>query len=341
MDILPILPCAVLVTDLQGHMEDASLEMVTTLLGAETHWQGQPMECFLPPASRVFLQTHVWPTLFQTGAVREIHIKLRDPQGQTLPAMVNARVTACEGQSCCIWVFFIAPGRSQFEAELIGARAAAQALALNLSQANRELLDAQAQLRAQTQAVEASNRALNLLSQTDPLTGLGNRRMLEHQFARWSPAPPDRAAGHQGSATVSLLLVDADHFKLINDQWGHDEGDRVLVQLAHALQASVRRSDLVIRHGGEEFVIFLPDADAVVAARVADNIHAAVARIFPGQRPQPLTVSIGAVTVVHERDTLALDSLVHMADTATYQAKARGRNRTVAALPPTQDPSPT
>ncbi len=332
MDFLPLLPCAVLVTDLQGHMGDASQEMVNLLLGSDADWRGQSMECFLPPASRVFVQTHVWPTLFQTGQVREIHLKLRDPQGHALPAMVNARVTECRGQACCIWVFFIAMDRSRFEVELISARATAQTLAQNLSDTNRELLTAQAQLRAQTQAVEASNQALSVLSQTDPLTGLGNRRMLEHQFAQWLQAQTDRPAIDKSPTTLSLLMVDADHFKLVNDQWGHEEGDRVLVQLAQALQASVRRSDLVIRQGGEEFVIFLPDADAVAAGRVADNIHATLTRVFPGERPQPLTVSIGSATVIlGDLGRLTLDSLVHMADTATYQAKARGRNCTVAA----------
>lgn len=341
LDILQLLPCPVLVTDREGRMVNASPDMVNLLLGgADADWHGQSMECFLPPASRVFMQTHVWPTLFKTGHVHELHLKLRTPQGQVLPALLNARLTECTGQPCCIWVLFIALDRSRFEAELIGARATAQALAQELTQTNNALLAVQLQLRAQTQRVEANNQALSLLSQTDPLTGLGNRRMLENQFAQWVQGQPVLATGGAAPATASLLLVDADHFKCVNDQWGHDEGDRVLVLLAQALQASVRRSDLVVRHGGEEFVIFLPDADEVAALRVADQLHAAVASVFPGQQPPNLTVSIGVATLTQASGALALDSLVHMADTAAYQAKTNGRNCTAIAPPPAQSSHP-
>lgn len=352
MDRLQLLPCPVLITDLQGNMLDASHELVDLLLHPDGSWRGQSMNLFLPPASRVFLQTHLWPTLFRTGALREAHLKLRGLDGHALPVMLNARTVELDGQPRCMWVFFVAKDRSRFETELINARARAQALARDLEAANDQLRLTQHQLRQQAQTVEARNQELDVLSQTDPLTGLGNRRMLENTFATWQQSL--RADTHGTRSPVrppqaSVLLVDADHFKRINDTWGHGEGDRVLVELATALQVSVRRSDLVVRQGGEEFIVWLPAADALAAIRVADAIHRAVATILPGGAPPHLTVSIGVATTADTQGPVDLATLVCQADAATYQAKAQGRNQTVhtthnappAAHPPPPQPTST
>lgn len=340
------IPCPVLVTDLQGDMLDASREMVELLLGPGPAWHGQPMDRFLPPAGRAFLQTHLWPTLLKNGGFREAYLKLRGLQGQALPCLVNARLMEGHGPTSCIWVFFVAHDRSRFEAELIEARTQAQALARDLAAANDELTTAQHQLRQQAQTVQARNQELDLLSQTDPLTGLGNRRMLKNTFTRWLPVPPPGAGVPPPRPQAALLLVDADHFKCINDRWGHDEGDRVLVELAHALRRSSRRSDLVVRHGGEEFIVWLPDADLPSALRVAEHIHAAVTSIMPGGEPAPLTVSIG-VAVTGDwagPGPMDLGTLVSAADQATYRAKAQGRNQTVYQPPPAtataEEPTP-
>lgn len=337
MDMLAKAPCPLLVTDLLGDMLAASQDMVQEVLGTDD-WPGKNMEAFLPPASRVFMQTHIWPTLFRSGQILEAHLKLRDRDGQTLPALVNARVVNTGGTAQCVWVFFIAHNRSQFESELIQARTTAQQLAKDLASANAELLAAQAELRQQALAVEARNEELKWLSETDALTGLGNRRRLDAAFAAWRPttAPTDPTVG--SATAASLLLVDADHFKRVNDHWGHEEGDRVLVLLAQSLQASVRHNDTVIRQGGEEFIIFLPGADTEAALRVADKVHAAVKAIRPGHQPEALTVSIGVATHRATASNLSpsmwLEALVRQADAATYEAKAKGRNRTVLACGP-------
>jgi sigma-B regulation protein RsbU (phosphoserine phosphatase) len=304
MTCLQNIPCPVLFTDLEGRMLDASQDMVDLLLGTGQAWRGQPMERLLPPAGRAFLQTHLWPTLLNSGRVREAHLKLLSQPGQPLPVLVNARLVQDGGPAHCIWVFFVAHDRSRFEAELIHTRTQAQNLA----------------------------RELDLLSQTDPLTGLGNRRMLKNAFVRWLSALP--AGTNHPQAQAALLMVDADHFKRINDRWGHDEGDRVLVELAQALRRVTRRSDLVVRHGGEEFIVWLPDANLPSAQRVAEHIHAAARTIVPGQGPSALTVSIGVAHTAAWTGPVNLDTLVSVADRALYLAKAQGRNQTVSlALP--------
>jgi sigma-B regulation protein RsbU (phosphoserine phosphatase) len=162
------------------------------------------------------------------------------------------------------------------------------------------------------------------------LTGLGNRRQLEAHFHRWEQTVGKARLTTDGNAAVSLLMVDADHFKRVNDRWGHHEGDRVLVALAKTLLQCVRRDDVVIRHGGEEFIVFLPDAAAAAAQRVSAKAHQGVQSIRPGGE-SPLTVSIGITTRHDPSASVPLDVLIQEADQALYAAKQQGRNRSVMA----------
>ena len=180
---------------------------------------------------------------------------------------------------------------------------------------------------------EAMRAALAALSRTDALTGLANRRCFEDRFRR-----AQEAARH-GDQPLSLLIVDADHFKRYNDRYGHPVGDAVLQGLARNLAASVHRpEDLVSRIGGEEFAILLPNTDAAGALRVADTIHAEVSTLTvasAGIGPGAVTVSIGLASTgpAAGRGTAAPD-LYRLADAALYEAKNGGRNQTRSATVP-------
>ena len=172
----------------------------------------------------------------------------------------------------------------------------------------------------------AMQAELTRLSRTDPLTGLANRRRFEEAFDEaW-----DRAARADGGP-LSLLIVDADHFKRINDRHGHAAGDAVLRSLARALAASIHRpADLVARVGGEEFAVLLPATDAEGAARVAETIRRTASRLPAGAPGIPaVTVSIGLAT--GRPGVGAAADLYRRADAALYEAKATGRNRTCSA----------
>ena len=184
------------------------------------------------------------------------------------------------------------------------------------------------ELRRRT-AVEAQ---LAWLSQTDPLTDLPNRRRFDEIFARaWE------GSRRQGTS-LSLLVIDADHFKRINDRYGHATGDEVLKGLAHGLLASVHRpEDLVCRIGGEEFAVLLPDTDRCGALRIAQKIHDEVSGLAiaaVGIGLGSVRVSIGLATAEPGRPDLAAPTdLYHLADAALYEAKAKGRNQTYCAEP--------
>ncbi len=165
------------------------------------------------------------------------------------------------------------------------------------------------------------------LSLTDPLTGLPNRRRFEEALADLA------GPGVARDAPLSLLVIDADHFKAVNDRHGHAVGDEVLKGLARCLLASARHpGDLVCRVGGEEFVMLLAGADGAAAHRVAETVHGQVRRLglpTAGIPAGALTVSIGlASTASAGAGAEGAADLYRVADAALYAAKTSGRNRT-------------
>lgn len=161
------------------------------------------------------------------------------------------------------------------------------------------------------------------LSTHDELTNLANRRLFRHHLGQ----EVDRARRFEKS--LSLIALDIDHFKQLNDRHGHPRGDLALRDFAKLLEASVRKVDTVARVGGEEFMILLPRADVREAAQVAEKLRALVmATPFAGGADQPegaLTVSLGVAELATTDDNEG-DSLVERADQALYAAKHAGRN---------------
>ena len=182
--------------------------------------------------------------------------------------------------------------------------------------AAREAMEEEVRLR--TLELEAANRALNLQARTDALTGLLNRRGFETQMAFAV------ALARRSSRPLSLITVDVDHFKRVNDTYGHEAGDEVLRRLARTLESRLRGSDVVARLGGEEFVALLPDTDLTGAQSIAQALVTAMA-----EQQDPvvgtITVSAGVATMRGAEDTGA--AMLRRGDAALYDAKGQGRNR--------------
>jgi two-component system cell cycle response regulator len=164
------------------------------------------------------------------------------------------------------------------------------------------------------------------LAVTDQLTGLHNRRYMESQLDALV-----RRAVLGGSDPVAVLVIDIDHFKKINDSFGHGVGDEVLREFAVRLASNVRAIDLPVRFGGEEFVVVMPETELAHAHRIAERIRLHVAgspfRVMDGEELLTVTISIGVATSVAD-DTPA--KLIKRADEAMYEAKALGRNKVIA-----------
>jgi two-component system chemotaxis response regulator CheY len=191
------------------------------------------------------------------------------------------------------------------------------------------------------ESLMASRRQMEVLAMHDTLTGLFNRRAIHDRAL----AELNRVARGTASSPLSVILLDVDRFKTINDTYGHEAGDRTLQLVAELLAQQLRSYDVLGRWGGEEFLMLLPGASAEEAAAAAERIRAALAQT---ELPVPgatvlLSASLGVATLETEAGPLVpgvaeaseawLDQLVRAADRALYQSKNAGRNRVSVATP--------
>jgi len=168
---------------------------------------------------------------------------------------------------------------------------------------------------------------------TDALTGLPNSREVQDTLKRMT------AHASRTLSPLAALLLDLDHFKQINDTYGHAAGDDVLAAVGTTLKASLRASDFVGRYGGEEFVVLLPDTGYAEGEAIAEKIRGAIAAITVSGVSRPITASIGfAIFPDNAHDSVML---LRNADRALYSAKSNGRNRVEAAPSEVREPLPT
>lgn len=155
---------------------------------------------------------------------------------------------------------------------------------------------------------------------TDPLTGLLNRRELTHRFNK------EKKASERHGAPFSIIMADIDHFKKINDTYGHNAGDRVLKEVAATLQSSIRSEDICGRWGGEEFLLILPRIDVKGAAMAAEKLRKKISALsteWEGGNIR-ITISLGGCAFIPGQE---MEACVAQADQALYRSKTAGRNR--------------
>jgi diguanylate cyclase (GGDEF)-like protein len=183
-------------------------------------------------------------------------------------------------------------------------------------------------LESQVASLNATKSELELALQLDDKTGLHNfrefQRRLKDEFLR----------AERYGTPLSLVFLDLDHFKAVNDTLGHQAGDIVLRQFATLVAGGARANDVAARYGGEEFAVILPHTDGEMAVRVAERIrHAASDFVFLAHEgtPRRITVSAGVATYDKNSPIDSVDGLIRAADSALYRAKDAGRNRVVRA----------
>jgi diguanylate cyclase len=174
--------------------------------------------------------------------------------------------------------------------------------------------------------VTRAHKSLARMATTDSLTGLFNRRhmiaLIEKEMARH----------HRHPSNLTLMLMDIDHFKQINDQYGHDIGDRVLNAVSHSLKSSMREQDFIGRWGGEEFLAVLPETDLDQAAASAERIRKAIQALVIDNDGNKVSVTLSIGITLYRAEEV-LSNAIARADHALYEGKSAGRNRVEMALP--------
>jgi diguanylate cyclase (GGDEF)-like protein len=184
--------------------------------------------------------------------------------------------------------------------------------------AQRKLQEAHDQLQAQVAEISRLQESVREQAIHDALTGLYNRRYLEETL------PREMASAKRRGAPMAIILLDVDHFKAINDTFGHQEGDRTLQRLAMMLDENTREGDIACRYGGDEFVLVLPDTPLADAVDKAERLRQECAACAQGELTD-ITISLGVACAPDHGDEGGRVLLV--ADRALYRAKEAGRNR--------------
>ena len=270
---------------------DNIIVYANTYFQKELQWNcneliGKSVDKIITKSSKIFLQSYVLPTLLHEKACQEMQLIMLSAQGERMAVTVNAQL---DEKSYIYWSFFNATQRDKLYDELIKTR----------------------------EKLEAQTERLQSLASTDELTNLLNRREMNCR----SVLLLEQAM--RSKQSVALLIIDIDNFKVVNDTFGHLEGDRVLKELGQRLKHFGRQTDLISRYGGEEFLIMVPDTNKADTLSFCQRLHLLIAEIKVGNRP--VTASIGA-SLSTAKTTFT--DLFAQADNAVYEAKERGKNRT-------------
>lgn len=300
------LPAGILYVDYSGVIV-ASNQRFNEWVGSNHSLTGKHFNDVISGAGRIFNLTHIQPALQNTGHIEEMFLHLKSSNKELFSVVLNAY----RSDACDVFVFLPMKKRQQFESELMAARKEAEEATLAAKEAFQHLEKVQAEL-------QDKNNQLEELASTDPLTGLHNRRYFQSTLDR------ELVHLHETNEPVSLVLIDIDHFKSINDTHGHDMGDQTLEALGELLTANMRQCEYVSRIGGEEFAVVLAQQNGEDAVQFAERIRRIVenARFPTGH----VTVSIG---VAEARVDEGVQGLYMRADTALYDAKDAGRNQVV------------
>ena len=321
MDIqLDLAPCGYFSISDSGVVQSINQTMLTMLGYERDELIGQHIESTMSVSNKVFFHTYFYPYIQLYGHVDEMYFTFRTRDQQPVPVLLNGVRQTRNGESVVDCVVVVMRKRIEHEKDILHTKTKLQELYQATQEANKELERLHEEYKIKEQALIKVNDQLETLASTDLLTGLKNRRFFQEKMFE------SLMMFQEKQRYFSLLVVDIDHFKSINDTYGHPIGDLVLGNLAGLLQTVSRSTDVVARYGGEEFVVILPDCEEEQAIGIAERYRSQVASADWGE--YNITVSIGAATVVEE-DTEK--TLFQRADNALYASKTGGRNRVTHA----------
>ncbi|WP_172254480.1 sensor domain-containing diguanylate cyclase [Saccharibacillus deserti] len=289
-------------------------------LREDTALIGQHIESVMSVTNKMFFHTYFYPHIQLYGHVDEVYFSFRTADKQNVPVLLNGLRQERDGEISIDCVALLMRKRLAYEKTALRSKRELEELYKETREMNGQLQLLHAEYEQKQLELIEMNRRLETLASTDPLTGLYNRRFFQERLRK------ERISCSDNGSRLSLLIVDIDHFKKINDTYGHPAGDFVLTGLARLLREEAGSSGICARFGGEEFVVLLPGLDRSAAAAAAERIRGAIEAATHGSHR--VTVSIGVET---SADDSTEESLLHRADLALYASKTGGRNRVTHA----------
>lgn len=304
-------PVGLFLMNNEGEMLRAN-ETFHTLLGyGKEALQGMNFEKILSPGNQFFYYSILYPELHLKGSVEEQYMTFLTAQGTPFPVLFQGRLWKDEKGTKIMGAIMAASQRAEYIKEI-------RHIHKVLAEALEEKTALYGILEEQKKSLEELNEKLEYLATVDPLTGLWNRRI-------FMTALEGALEGFlMGRDEFSLCLLDIDHFKRINDTYGHGEGDEVLRGLSKALRTLLPEGHHVARFGGEEFMVMMKGLNEKESKAYMEQFLRDVRDMTFGK--DTVTLSGGISTVSIEEST---DSLILKADQALYEAKNRGRNKVV------------
>lgn len=310
-------PCGYLKLDHKSFLIEANDTFLNEMGYKKQEVVGQHIESFLKPANKMVFHSYFYPNINLFGTVDELYIKLKNGVGEEVPFLMNARQFEEDLDKFVDCILMPMRKRIDYEMELRASKRKIEDAYLKNEQALIELENIYQEIEEKQNDLLQLNKKLKKQANTDQLTGIPNRRLFEIKLAE------QVERSQQEEVSFSILMIDIDHFKYVNDRYGHPTGDNVLLNIAQLMQERVPVESIVSRYGGEEFVILLADTNEKDALNLAININQLVeqSKCHP---THPVTVSIG-VAIFVEGDSAI--SIMKKADKALYHSKNNGRNQ--------------
>ncbi|GGD78183.1 sensor domain-containing diguanylate cyclase [Paenibacillus nasutitermitis] len=309
-------PCGYISITQQGYITKVNQTFLDWMEYDSADLLTKHIESIMSTANKLVFHSYFYPNINLHGHVEELFIRLKHKSGETVPYLLNGRRFDQAGVEMIDCILVQMRKRIEYEQELRSAKKQIEDAYWENDRALEKLKDIHQEIETKQTELLRMNAVLVELSNTDKLTGLRNRRFmqekLEELIAGFTPT---------GDA-FSLLILDIDHFKKINDTYGHQTGDRVLEQLADILKANAGVKDIACRYGGEEFVVILPGTNALESKITAENLRRTIASSI--WETGCVTVSIGIATCTPADSA---ESILKNADRALYASKESGRNR--------------
>jgi diguanylate cyclase (GGDEF)-like protein/PAS domain S-box-containing protein len=315
-DRLRYAPCGYVSITHEGIITDVNQTFLDRMGYKQVDLVHKHFESIMSTANKLIFHSYFYPFINLNGQVEELFINLKDSEGKTVPYLLNGRRFECEGVEVIDCILVQMGKRIDYELELRSAKKQIETAYWEKDQALAELKRIHLEIEQKQAELLEMNAVLVELSNTDKLTGLKNRRFLQEKLE-------EQIVGYgRNQVPFSLCIIDIDHFKKVNDTFGHQTGDYVLEKLASILRLQSRKDDIIARYGGEEFVILLPHTDILESKAVAENLRQSIA--YSTWDMGQITVSMGIATFI------SIDSettLLQKADQALYASKEQGRNR--------------